>query len=321
MLFSQELVPPLGEQRAGISVFQFLKIGVGARAVAMGETFTAVANDASALYWNPAGLAQFSENQVMFSHTEYVMDIKHEFAGAVYHLTPSDVVGVSVFGLHMDDMKVTTESQPLGTGEYFTVGDVALGLSYARAMTDQFSFGVTVKYIEETLADLKMRSVLVDLGTYYWTGISSTRFAVVVSNFGADAAPSGTATLYDGTEVSTFQSFSPPTQFKFGIAWDPLDSEGDKVTTSLELNHPNDNAENVHVGVEYRWNEWLALRAGVKRTIGEPLLGEDKTSANDITLGFGVTAPTPLSKITFDYAYANFNLLGSVHRLSLSAGF
>ena len=68
-----QLFPVLGGQRAGISTAQFLKIGVGGRAAALGEAFIAVANDASALYWNPAGLVQFEENQVMFSHNSWVV--------------------------------------------------------------------------------------------------------------------------------------------------------------------------------------------------------------------------------------------------------
>ena len=316
-----QLMPNLGEQRVGISSLSFLKIGAGARGVGMGETFVAVANDVSALYWNPAGLTQFADDQVIVSHTEYVLDIKHEFFGGAYHLSPSDVVGFSVTSLHMDEMKVTTTTQPFGTGEYFTFGDIALGLSYARSMTDQFSFGVTVKYIQETDGLLKMRGMLVDLGTYYWTGISSTRFAVVVSNFGANFAPTGEITLENDTTVSKFQSFSPPTLFKFGIAWDPIDAEGQKLTTTIELNHPNDNSENFHIGVEYIFNDWLAFRAGTKRTIEQQLFGEDNTGASDVTFGLGVTAPTPFAKITFDYAYANFNMLGNAHRISLKAGF
>jgi hypothetical protein len=313
-----QLIPNLGGQRAGISAFQFLKIGTGARAVGLGETFTAIANDASALYWNPAGLTQFSENQVLFSHTEYVVDIKHEFLGAVYHLTPGDAVGFSVTSLHMDEMEITTETQPFGTGRYFRFGDIALGASYSRRMTDQFSFGLTVRYAEETLDMLKMRGMMIDLGTYYWTGIGTSRFAIVISNFGGDVQPKGDITTFDGDKQSNFQSFSPPTIFKLGIAMDPIDEPAQKLTTSIELNHPNDNAENVHVGAEYLWDKWLRLRAGAKRTIGSRLLGADDASSNDYSLGLGVVVPVATSNVAFDYAYANFNLLGSVHRLSVS---
>jgi long-subunit fatty acid transport protein len=166
-----QLMPNLGGQRAGISAFQFLKLGVGARGVAMGESFVAVANDASALYWNPGSLVQFSDNQVIAAHTEYVVDIKHDFLGVVYHLSEGDAVGVAFSSLHMQDMEITTETQPFGTGRYFSFGDVSLAASYGRRMTDQFSFGATIRYVEETLDVLKMRAVMMDLGTFYWTGL------------------------------------------------------------------------------------------------------------------------------------------------------
>lgn len=316
-----QLVPNLGGQRAGISAFQFLKIGVGARGVAMGEAFVAVVNDASALYWNPAALAQFSGDQVIVAHTEYLVDIKHDYCGAVYHLSGQDALGASFSSLHMKDMEVTTETQPFGTGRYFSFGDIAVGLTYGRKMTDQFSFGATVRYVEETLDVLKMRSVMVDLGTWYWTGLGSARFAVVISNFGADVAPTGTATQYGGSPVSTFQSFSLPTVFRLGFAMEPLDIDDHRVTTSIQLNHPNDNAEHVRLGVEYGFQNTFFLRAGVKRTIGQPLLGEDATSEESVTFGAGVLAQVGFSTIGADYAYANFNRLGSVHRISLTMTF
>ena len=316
-----QLIPNLGGQRAGISAYQFLKIGAGARAVGMGETFVSIANDVSSLYWNPAGLTQFTDDQVIFSHSEYVIDIKHEFFGIAHHFASGDALGLSLISLHMPDMPVTTETQPFGTGQYFSFGDVAVGLTYARKMTDQFSFGITMRYIEETLDMLKMRSVLADVGTYYWTGLGSARFAVVVTNFGGDVSPSGTVTEFNGQTVNSFQSFSPPTQFKIGFAMEPYQDEQQHVTTSLELNHPNDNAENLHLGVEYQWHQWLWLRTGLKRTIGERLLGGDNTSANDYTAGFGVAVPTSVTNVHLDYAYANFNALGSVHRISVAFSF
>ena len=142
---SAQLFPVLGGQRAGISTAQFLKIGVGGRASALGDAFVALANDASALYWNPAGLSQFSTNEVFFSHNKWVADINHDFLGAVYHLDESNSFGVALTSLSMADMPVTTEYAPFGTGEYFGFGDLALAVTYSRRMTDQFSFGGTVR--------------------------------------------------------------------------------------------------------------------------------------------------------------------------------
>ena len=313
-----QLVPNLGGQRAGISAFQFLKIGVGARGVAMGESFVAAANDVSALYWNPAALVQFTQDQAIAAHTEYLVDIKHEFFGIAWHLSAQDALGASFTSLHMKDMEITTETQPFGTGRYFSFGDIAAGLSYSRKMTDQFSFGATVKYVEETLDVLKMRSVMVDIGTWYWTGLGSARFAVAIANFGSDVAPKGTVRQYDGTQLSSFQSFSVPTEFRLGFAMEPVDADDQMVTTSIQLNHPNDNAENVRFGVEYSFRKTFFVRAGLKRTIGQQFLGADLTSEESFTLGAGVLVPMGLSVIGADYAYANFSRLGTVHRFNLS---
>jgi long-subunit fatty acid transport protein len=305
-----QLFPVLGGQRAGISTAQFLKIGVGGRAAALGESFVAISDDASALYWNPAGLAQFKENQIIFSHNIWLVDINHDFLGAVYHLDLDNTFGISLTSLSMDKMPVTTEFAPFGNGEYFGFSDIALSVSYARRMTEQFSFGGTVKYIEETLDKLKMRGVMIDIGTYYKTGLGSTRFAVTVSNFGAELAPDGEVVLVGNREKSEWQSFAPPTIFRIGFAFEPYQSEEHILTTSIQLNHPNDNSENVSVGAEYSWRRILFLRGGYKINVDE----------QNYSFGAGVNVPISIAEFTFDYAFANFERLGSAHRFSIILG-
>lgn len=305
-----QLLPVLGGQRAGISTAQFLKIGVGGRASAMGDAFVAVANDASALYWNPAGLTQFNEHQVIFSHNKWVVDINHDFIGGVYHLDETNTFGVSLTSLSMDEMKVTTEYAPFGTGEYFGFSDIAIALSYSRKMTDQFSFGGTVRYIEETLDKLKMRGFMIDLGTFYWTGLGSTRFAVTVTNFGNDLAPDGEVILVGSRTKSDWQSFSPPTMFRIGFALEPYQDDEHIITTSIQLNHPNDNSENISTGFEYSWNKTVFLRGGYKFNVEE----------QNFTFGAGVNAPISIAQFSLDYAYSNFSRLGSAHRFSIILG-
>ncbi len=306
-----QLMPLLGGQRAGISSLQFLKIGAGARATAMAEAYVAVADDATALHYNPAGLAQVPEHQVHFSHTAWLVDLQHEFLGIVYRPSPSDAIGVSVTSLHTDDMKVTTETQPLGTGRTFTYGDVAVGLSYARNLTAQFSFGATVRYVEETIDVLKTRAIMVDLGTFYRTGLGSTRFAVAVSNFGGNVSPDGTLHPAGRPAVNSFQEFSPPTLFRIGFAMEAYEDATHRLTTSIQLNHPNDNSENVSIGAEYAWNRIFHLRAGYKLN----------TDEEGLTAGAGVIAPLGFARGAVDYAYAAFGRLGGVHRISVTLGF
>lgn len=305
-----QLFPVLGGQRAGISTAQFLKIGVGSRASSMGDAFVAVANDVSALYWNPAGLSQFSENQVMISHNIWVVDINHDFLGGVYHLDNDNTFGVALTSLSMDKMKVTTEFSPFGTGEYFGYSDLAVAISYSRKMTDKFSFGGSIRYIEETLDKLKMRGVMIDLGTYYWTGLGTSRFAVTVSNFGNDLAPDGEVVLVGSRTKSEWQSFSPPTIFRIGFAFEPYQDELNRITASIQLNHPNDNSENFAIGAEYAYNNMFYARGGYKFNVDE----------QNYSFGAGVSLPVSIANVSVDYSFTNFTRLGSSHRFSLILG-
>ncbi|VAX28857.1 hypothetical protein MNBD_IGNAVI01-1811 [hydrothermal vent metagenome] len=305
-----QLFPTLGGQRAGISTLQFLKIGVGGRAAAMGDAFIAVADDVSSLYWNPAGLVFAKQNEVMFSHNQWVADISQEFIGGFFKLSANDAVGVSLTALHMADMKVTNEVNPFGTGQYFSFGDVAITLTYSRKMTDQFSFGGSIRYVEETLDKLKMRGVMIDLGTMYWTGLGSTRFAVAITNFGNELAPDGEVKLWGDRTVSEWQSFSPPTMFRIGFAMEPWQNDNNRITASIQLNHPNDNSENVSIGAEYSYNEILNLRGGYK-------INADEQS---FTAGAGVRLPLGIANVSVDYAFAQFSRLGATHRFSIILG-
>jgi hypothetical protein len=302
-----QLLPVLGAQRAGTATAQFLKIGVGARATAMGDAFVAIANDASALYWNPAGISQFQTNEIMVSQTNWFVDIQHQFLGAVYHLSQNDAVGVSITSLHMDDMEITTEFAPTGTGNYFSFGDLACGLSYSRKLTPQFSFGGTIRYVEETMDVIKMHGVVIDFGTYYWTGLGTSRFSAVVTNFGNQMSPSGSISLYGGQVVDKFQEFSPPTNFKFGFAFDPIKDGTNILTTAIQLNHPNDNSENISLGAEYGWKETVFLRGGYKFNV----------EGQSYTVGAGVATSISGVVLGVDYGFAAYDNLGGVHRISM----
>jgi len=129
-----QFFPDLGVQRVVTSAAQFLKIGIGSRALGMGEAFVAIANDAEALYWNPAGLSQFNQHSIFFSHTEWLVEVQLEYAGLVYHIDPTNTVGFAVTFLHTDEMKETTELQPLGTGRYFNF------ILYYNCCRIQFTF-------------------------------------------------------------------------------------------------------------------------------------------------------------------------------------
>ncbi len=324
IMASGQVFPEFGGERTGISIVSALKIGVGARSAGMGETFVAIADDASALYWNPAGITQFKTNQALFGYTRWFGGLTHQSANAIYHLDEQNAVGVGMSMLGVGLIPVTTEFQPRGTGETFRLQDVNLGLTYSRQFTEQFSAGITLHYVHEDLGKASLGGVLFDAGTYYRTGLGSSRFAVAVSNFGGKIRPSGTVSTvgslpdFNGGTQSSFQSFDPPINFRIGFAMEPILEENYRLTVALQLNHPNDNTENYCIGSEYftkfigNFPAEVSLRAGWKINAGQE------------NLSFGAGAFLPISEpfgISLDYSYSQFKTLGAVQRFSVGLRF
>ncbi|MCB0283896.1 MAG: PorV/PorQ family protein [Calditrichaeota bacterium] len=313
-LLAQNLFPLLGGQRVGTSVATFLKIDIGAEATAMAGSYIAIANDATTLYWNPAGADQVDGNSFTISHIEWPVDIQYDYAGFIYHFGDLGSFGISLGMLHMPDMEVTTEYHPTGTGAYFRYYDSFAALTYSKKLTDQFSFGTSIKFVEEGLDDLKMRGVMVDLGTFYWTGFRDLRFAVSLSNFGPDMKPDGSyyADNTEGTQIKKeYESFSPPTIFRVGAAMGIFNTDEYDITTSFQINHPVDNAENAVAGLDFGYMKHLHLRAGYRINYDE----------ENFTFGAGFLIPVKPVSINLGYAYKSFLNLGATHQFTLDFKF
>lgn len=309
-LSAQGLFPRLGEQRVGTSAMTFLKIDLGARAAGMAGAFVPLANDATAMFWNPAGLVQIGANQGIVSHIQWPVDIQYEYAGYVQQISPIFAFGVNVGFLYTEDMEVTDEYHPNGTGEYFGYNDLFTAVSFSFRMTDRFSFGASVKYVQENLADLRMNAVMLDFGTYYWTGFKSLRFAASLRNFGPNIRPGGTYLKRSsgGTVLETnYADFSPPTNFALGAAMEMYESEKHKMTLSLQMNHPMDNAETAVLGSEYTFHHNFTLRSGYR-------FGFDESHW---TFGAGAVLPIAGVNMKIDYAYADLGSLNMTQQFTI----
>ena len=133
----------------GTTAASFLDIGIGARSLSMGGAFVALADDPTALYWNPAGMVNIQTPTAHFFHSPWLADIRFNHSAVVVPIDRSSSFGFFITSVSMDEMQVRTVKIHQGTGEYFSVSNVALAGSYARRLTDRFSFGFNIKYIQE----------------------------------------------------------------------------------------------------------------------------------------------------------------------------
>ena len=305
----------LGGQRAGTSSATFLRIGLGARAVGMGESFVAVANDPSAIYWNPAGLASLQRRELAISHVQWPADVRYE------HLTlilPSRRFGGSIglqLGVLATDIDETTEFQPFGTGRTFSYSDVVAGIAFSRRWTDKLLVGAGVKFVREDLGSQiggpTTNAYLFDVGSIYYLGLGSVRIATSLSNFGSALRPSGSyVSPYDGS-TAEFDAFDPPLMFRYGVAFEPIENEQQRLTTAFEVNQPADNEQLIKAGAEWLFRGTFALRGGYNF----------RADALKLSAGAGFTSQIGNYRGAVDYAYTDGGFLGSVHRMSLGVRF
>jgi len=317
--------------KVGMAGLTFLKIGVG-RSAGMGDAFVAIADDATASYWNPAGLALIGMRQAVVNHIDWIADINHEYVALVLP-TRAGNLGFSVTALSMGEMEETTLEEYQGTGRTFTGTDLAVGVSYARMFTDKLAFGATVKVLNEQIWDVGCTGAAFDFGVHYNTGWRNLRMAMAITNFGPDLKYSGSLLnfTYDpnwewpwsrepipGTFLT--ENFALPVVFRFGVAYDIIHAEGTHLTAAADLNHFNDVNEKVNLGLEYNYKP-LYLRAGY-------VLNTDFTYGDDVGMKTGISAgvgikvrPARTFGLVLDYAYRDLARLGGSHRLTLGVEF
>lgn len=312
-----QLLPSFGSSRTGTTGFQFLKIAPDARSVGMGGSMLAITDDVGALYWNPAGITKTDTQKLhlQLSQTLYFGDVDMSYIGLVHQVSKQTFLGASLTYLSTGPMDVTNEFQPFGTGQTFNANDLAVAVSLGRILTDNFSFGITGKYIRESFAEIHADNAVIDFGFQYEVGVAHTRFAVGVANFGFNTEPSGTLSVQTLEGLDTIQNFEKigvPAVFRIGIAWDPVKTAMNRLTAAGQLNHPTDNNETYNLGVEYAWRNTMFCRTGYE-------FGLDEHGIPNF--GFGVRFKRNFGMLQFDYGFEDKSRLGSVHRLTFSASF
>ncbi len=289
-----------GQAKVGTAGAKFLDIGVSARAIGMGDAYSAIANDVSAVYYNPAGLTQLFSREAMFTHIDYTAGISFNFAGLALPIEAiSGVLGFGMYFLNSGDIPLTTYDNPDGTGEQFQANQYAFSVTYARSLTENFSLGVTGKYIGEFFDNESAQGWAADVGTIYDTGYRGFKIAISIVNFGPDLQM---------VEIP----YPVPINFKFGGSFNIVDGPDHLAVLSLEGMHPSDNLEQYNAGLEYWFQDRFSLRVGNRFNY----------DADGFTAGGGLKWPFgETSEIRIDYGYQDMGDLREIHRFSFTVAF
>lgn len=309
-------------EKVGAAGAQFLKIGAGARANGMAGTAVSNVNDLSSIYWNPAGLAQVKGIAANFSYTQWFAGFDHNFAALAIPLGDQFTIGAHLTSFSSGRIEITDLNYPEGTGTYYSVNDIDLGVSLAGYLTEQFSFGVTAKYVHNGFAALGSNGVAFDIGTMYETGIYGIKLGFAVENLGTEMKYTGqdlrtTSKLVQELNMSSndvellTSSYSMPLIFRAGVSSEVYNHGDNKLLCALDFNSFSDVPEQFSLGAEYTWSDLLSLRAGYR-------FGQDQFG---FAGGAGIKYLLGNVKASLDYSISPTKDLGLVNRLSINVGF
>ncbi|MBI2794990.1 MAG: PorV/PorQ family protein [Ignavibacteria bacterium] len=333
---SQVVKVTAGElSKVGLSGGQFLKIGVGARAGGMAGAYSGIATDASAIFWNSAGVAFVDGYAVDFSQTFWFAGMSHSFAAGIIPLSDKFRIAASFTAFSSGDVEITTTGQPDGTGGIYNVSDVAFGLTLAGKLTDQFSFGVTGRAINQAFSNLSATGFVFDIGTRYETGFNGVVIGFTVNNLGSQLA-------YDGADVTRTNqaikgvdqtaidmqiqtsSYNVPLSFRAGLGIDMFKGivadapetadDGTDIhqwIVGADFETFSDVREQFAIGTEYTFREFISVRAGYR-------FGQDQFGASG---GIGLKYVTGDFKGKLDYSITPTQTLGLINRVSVAINF
>lgn len=313
MMSQAQVLPNFGGERAGLSTLSFLKNDLNPRSVAMGGSSVSLSGDAFSVLTNPAALASMKNSSYGISHLFLGGGINQSLLTGNYLLKDKITqLAFSLNSLNSGEMEERTEFQPQGTGRQVYVSNIAFGLTYARKLSEVFNAGVTLKYIYEGIANYSNHNATVDISFLYKTDFRNLQFAVMVQNFGGNSALGNTdkdiPVIYNRSTGINLDANTVPTVFSLGMSFTPMEKEHQSLTASVQLNHPNDNAENFRLGFEYEVRKIFFARAGYKINV---------EGQNLPTFGFGLRSKMGGRPLFIDYAINPTNFLGFQHSIGL----
>lgn len=334
---------------------EFLLLGAGARGAALGAAYAALTTDITALYYNPAGLAQLPRPGAMVSSLSYIADTRYSWVGMGFPLAGGvRSIGLSLGSFGFSDQPEFTVTEPEGTGRTYSVRQTFISGTYSQNFSDRFSAGVSLKVISDHLGSAKANGFAVDFGTNFHAtvGARPIRASFVIQNLGTNLQHDGTALGVGVTREPplgtvdvpqepqaarlTTGSWTLPVLFRVGVALEVVNQGSNRVTVLSEFSQANNTKPSAGAGVEYAMANIgqrgfsLAARASYSaqpdNETGDIILGaptrerSGSLTADGLALGGGIEYARGTTRLGFDYAWRSLGTLGSVNFLSFSIG-
>ncbi len=317
----------LAQSKTGTTVGQFLLIEPSGRIAGMGNAGVSFTDGLDATWFNPAVIGRLERTNVEFTHSAWLADIRYDYVAIGFPAGKWGNVTAALTSLNSGDIDVRTVTQPLGTGERYSVSDVAIGLGFGRRVTDRFSAGGTVTYVQETIWHSSLNTVVFGFGTLYQVSDHGLQIGASLSNFGTEGRFSGRdlSVVYDddptrygdnGTlpgDAST-DAFAVPVMFRVGLGMPFRPSPNYTLRIAADAFHPSDNTEGMSAGAELDMLKRLSLRAGWQDAF-------QQDSEVGLTLGAGVRGRYDVYGYQVDYGWTDHRRLGGTHRVTLGFTF
>jgi len=303
----------------GTSAGNFLKIGLGAKAAGMGESYVTMSEDASSLFWNPGATTRIGRPSVIFSNIQWLVETNISYVAATVPFS-FGTAGLDVAYFGSGNILETTLERQDGTGRVVTASDMAIGLGFARDFTDRLAVGVKIKYIREELAAVSADAFAFDIGSVFTTSfLNDLKLGIAFSNFGTGLRFDGRELLVShvvpgsptGKQVPAelqTESWPLPHFFRFGVSTDVVKTEGLNVHAAYTITDSRDYGDRHNVGVAVTVEDIVTVRGGYRFNYDETTFSAGA--------GFGFNLEN-IGKITIDYAYTNFGKLKAVHQWTL----
>ena len=315
------------QSKTGAAVGDFLLIEPSARIAGMGNAGVAFGENLDAVYYNPAAIGLLDHIAASFMHSAWLAGISYDYVAGALPMGSWGTAFASVTSLRSGDMDVRTVTQPLGTGEKFSVSDVALGIGYGRQITARFSLGLQANYLQETIWNTSMSAFTFNVGTLYRITRNGLHVGSSISNWGTQAGfdgrdlritfdPNAGANGNNGSlPGSQFTGTFPlPVLFRVGVGMPHDLGRQARLEWEVDAFHPGDNTESMSAGTELTLMNALSLRAGYQNAF----LQDSELSW---TLGAGFKGRLENWDYRLDYAWADQGRLGSTNRLALALVF